>query len=79
MSQEECEKHNVPLRNRKDKKGKYCPVCIQRIIRPGPSKKEQADMKTTRNKFMRKRHRIWTESGGGGKHYKCTKRKRRRR
>ena len=29
MEIEKCQRHDVPLRNRKDKKGKYCPVCMQ--------------------------------------------------
>lgn len=30
MDEEICKDCKTPLKNRKDKKGKYCPVCIQK-------------------------------------------------
>jgi len=27
-----CIKHNCPLKNRKDKKGKYCPQCLNKVV-----------------------------------------------
>ncbi len=68
----ECPKHKIPLRNRKDKKGKYCPICMQWTTH------EMKDMKTGRHKFLRSGHRIWTKEGTGGQKVRCSKKAKRR-
>ena len=59
MSHEQyCKKHkDAILRRRKDGNGYYCPICV------GGKFKEPRDMKTTRKKFLHKKHCKWTEEG----------------
>ncbi len=79
MGKQYCERHNILLSKAKGIPSHYCSICCSRgKFVKGPESSTLNPMKTSRNKFLKKRNIIWTESGGGGKKRKCSRKARRK-